>query len=180
MWARTPHAGQAPVVRARVTIWIGRNVLDDLLEEAARCAPLETGGVLLGWRTEDAVCITNMVGPGPDARHARDSFSPDATWQSDQIALLYARSGRRLAYLGDWHTHPGAVPVPSSRDRGTLRAIARHVPARCPEPIMIILGQPRDEKWVVAGHTIRRDWWARSLRTLQVPLRTATDLEGWD
>lgn len=172
---------QEPVVRTLVTtIWISKNVFHNLLAEAVRFAPMETGGVLLGWRTQDAACITNMVGPGPDAHHAGDSFSPDATWQSDQIALLYARSGRRLAYLGDWHTHPGAAPAPSWRDRQTLRAISRYAPARCPEPIMVILGQPHDENWEVTGLTVNRDRWTRSLRTLQMPLRTDVNLEGWD
>lgn len=140
---------------------------------------METGGVLLGWRSPGHICVTNMVGPGPAARHDKASFDPDAEWQATQIAQLYAESGRRLSYLGDWHTHPGATPNPSARDRQTLRTIARHPPARCPQPVMVILGQPRPDQWVAASHSVVRDRFLSTLRVTRLPLRVDEELEGF-
>ncbi|UKA54509.1 Mov34/MPN/PAD-1 family protein [Arthrobacter sp. FW305-BF8] len=105
-------------------------------------------------------CVTNEVGPGPGASHNKASFNPDADWQSHQIARLYADSGRRLAYLGDWHTHPGAFPTPGARDLETLQAIARHSPARCPEPIMVIIGQPYGFGRSEFEFTVTDTYWA--------------------
>lgn len=174
-------AGQAPEVPTRVkTIWLGRGIVAALLMESTRSAPLETGGVLLGWRTSEHICVTSIVGPGPAADHARTSFTPDANWQTEQIAQLYAGSGRRLAYLGDWHTHPGAAPTPSARDRRTLHAISRHPPARCPQPIMIILGQTQADEWTATGHSVARDRRRGTPHLTSLPLEADEDLQGFD
>lgn len=146
-------------------VWLGNGIAASLLREAVEHAPLETGGVLLGWRSGEHICVTNVVGPGPSALHGKTSFVPDAEWQSQQIARLYAASGRRLAYLGDWHTHPGASTTPSARDRQTLLTIAQHPPARCPQPIMVIIGQPSTDQWVASAHSIAQ---GKICGTLQV------------
>lgn len=117
--------------------------------EATRRGGLETGGVLLGWRERDDVVVTHVVGPGPLASHEAKAFSPDSEWQAAQIAELYEASGRRLAYLGDWHTHPVGVARPSRRDEATLVRIASTRSARCPDPVMVILG---------AGDAPTPDW----------------------
>lgn len=135
-------------------VWLGNGIAEDLLYQAERWDPLETGGVLLGWRSPGHVCVTNIVGPEPTAHHTETSFVPDAVWQAEQIGQLYAASGRRLAYLGDWHTHPGAAPVPSPRDIQTLYSIAQHPSARCPQPIMIIIGQLHLDQWVAEAHSV--------------------------
>lgn len=111
-----------------------------MASHAAAFFPLETGGVLVGYVGSRAIEVTGIVGPGPNARHAPTRFSPDAVWQAERIAELYAESGRRLSYLGDWHSHPKGTPAASQRDRATLRHIAAYPDARCPDPLMLILG----------------------------------------
>lgn len=161
------------------TTWLGKGVAKALFMETTRSAPLETGGVLLGWRTTEHICVTDIVGPGPGASHARDSFVPDAEWQSEEVARLYAESGRRLAYLGDWHTHPGGTSNPSLRDQQTLSAIARHAPARCPQPIMIILGQHHGDEWTASCHLITNGHNERKRRLMSVPLQIDEEIEGF-
>lgn len=121
-------------------LWLDQTDWDGLVVEASRHAGAETGGVLMGWRSDVDVVVTHVIGPGPSARHEASSFCPDSEWQDAQIANLYEQSGRRLAYLGDWHTHPGGKAWPSRRDERTLRHIASTALARCPDPIMLILG----------------------------------------
>lgn len=94
----------------------------------------------MGYQVATRLTITDVIGPGPAAKHERFAFTPDTQWQVERIAELYARSGRRLSYLGDWHTHPLGRPTPSHRDRETLRTISRYPDARCPQPLMLILG----------------------------------------
>lgn len=123
------------------TAWIHKSVWNELLSEADRCFPNETGGVLLGYESVDTndVVITYAVGPGPNAIHELASFVPDSIWQQAQIDDYYRESGRTKTYLGDWHTHPSGGSHFSSKDRGTLKRIARTPEARAPSPIMAIL-----------------------------------------
>ena len=114
-----------------------------MFHEADDRAPLETGGVLLGIAASADLWIEAVVGPGPAARHGATWFIPDAAFQQDRISDLYEASGRRIAYLGDWHTHPAAAAALSWRDRRTLRKISRTPSARQPEPVMLILGHGR-------------------------------------
>ena len=115
-------------------IWLPVELLSEMSAEADRLAPLETGGVLLGYwgGTTAEPVVTHVLGPGPDAMHSRNQFTPDQEYHIAEIARLYADSGRRLHYLGDWHTHPGGAPALSKRDLKTLRRIAAE-PAECVE-----------------------------------------------
>lgn len=109
--------------------------------------PLETGGILLGYQAGEGqdLVVTHTVGPGPKAVHKRGRFVPDHRYQSVEIARLYAEQpsseSHALAYLGDWHTHPGSLAYLSGQDKATLRRIALTKSARAPQPVMIILGQ---------------------------------------
>ncbi len=118
-------------------------------EEACRHGPLETGGLALGYRVsgQEAV-VTDVIGPGPAAEHRSDRFKPDVEYQEAELEARFAASDGSATYLGDWHSHPGAVGVPSAKDRRTLKRIARAPEAGCPQPVMLILGQVGDE-WLM-------------------------------
>ncbi len=136
-------------------VWWAQDALDQAVAEADRTFPMETGGVLLGWRASTTeVIITDLVGPGPGAEHHRVWFRPDADWQQEQIDARYAHSGRTVTYLGDWHTHPNGSPVLSRKDLRTLRRISRHADARIPQPVMaVVAGGP---EWRLAVRQPRR------------------------
>lgn len=91
-------------------------------EIAATDDGLETGGILLGHDNNGKVRITVAGAPGPSAvrepmRFLRDlDFSQrlaDRAWRTDQSQ-----------WLGEWHSHPTSVPVPSSVDLGSY---AKHL-----------------------------------------------------
>lgn len=129
----------------RLTVWIDRHVLQRMAAEATGAAPLETGGVLMGYTSQsgDEIIVSNFIGPGPKARHMRSSFAPDLDFQDHEIARRYRDSGRVTTYLGDWHSHPGGGARLSWIDRRTLRRIRDHEDARIPEPLMAVLhGSP--------------------------------------
>jgi hypothetical protein len=54
--------------------------------------------------------------------------------------MLRNRWSRGEYYVGEWHSHPGGTPDPSSNDLREMQAISREVSYRCPKPIMIIAG----------------------------------------
>jgi integrative and conjugative element protein (TIGR02256 family) len=112
---------------------------EEIREESERFAPLETGGVVLGWREGRGMVlrVAEIVAAGPGARRERSRFEPDGPWQRARIAELYEASGRTLSYLGDWHSHPKGGG-PSSLDRSTARRIAATPQACCSHPVLLI------------------------------------------
>lgn len=124
-------------------VWVPSDVLESIVGEADRVAPLETGGVLLGYWSVvgQELVITAATGPGPRASHRPKGFDPDSEYHRLEIARLYAQSGRLHGYVGDWHTHPAGGYHPSRLDRRTLQRIARSPGARAPVPVMAILGE---------------------------------------
>lgn len=132
-------------------VWLANVAVEVMLVEAASLAPLETGGMVLGYispnTTPEELMVQAVLGPGPHSRHSQSRFEPDGHWQQHQLARHYEESGRITTYLGDWHTHPGGVAVPSRRDERTARAIARSKDARMSRPLMLILGSAaRDDE----------------------------------
>jgi integrative and conjugative element protein (TIGR02256 family) len=166
----TSEVRRAPV--GETTLWLAEAVRRGLGREAARMSPKETGGVLLGYWDAggETALVTEWIGPGPDAQHTETSFVPDYDYQEDQIALLYAASGRRLSYLGDWHTHPTGSSDLSNTDRACLRRIARSREARASRPLMIVLSA--DPRWSIAAWQCERRGWgilaSYSIREVEV------------
>jgi integrative and conjugative element protein (TIGR02256 family) len=103
-----------------------------------------------GYWSHKGVVISAVTGPGPNARHARRHFDADHMWQAAAIADYYEKSGRRETYLGDWHSHPGAMnPNLSPLDRLAVRKIINSPAARAPTPLMgIIYGAPDENRGV--------------------------------
>lgn len=151
----------------RVTF--GAAPMDEVLAEAVRAGLVETGGVLLGRNDGANVEVTHVVGPGPLARHSRTAFEPDYEWQEARIADFYRAADRRLAYLGDWHTHPGGTTRPSRRDERTLRTIASFDEARCPDPVMLICASPSNGVWQSSTYMLANSR-PRRRRVVRVPL----------
>lgn len=140
-----------PLLRRRVettTVWLPESCEAAILDEAVNRAPNETGGILLGYEVPDrsALVITHLVAAGPGARSGRGLFEPDGRWQEREVARIYAESGRRASYLGDWHSHPDGIAAPSKKDHRTARTIARHRAARMRRPLMLIVAND-DQFW---------------------------------
>lgn len=127
--------------RSLATVWMPTATLRAMLIETERVAPLETGGVLVGYCVgRFDVIVVQSIGPGPKAIHATTRFVPDADFHEAAIADAYSISGRRHVYLGDWHSHPNGNTELSARDRRLLKTIAKTADARMSFPIMAILG----------------------------------------
>jgi integrative and conjugative element protein (TIGR02256 family) len=162
-------------MRRPTAIWIRLEDVERLRAVATAAVPLETGGVLLGYRGEtgDAV-VTHVIDGGPSAKRTRTTFEPDYEHQDREIAKAYKESGRRLSYLGDWHSHPpGGGSTLSGTDRRTLKMIARHRAARSTDPIMILVHFSFDGEGELAGFRLR-SLSRFDLRIIEVPVITVT------
>jgi integrative and conjugative element protein (TIGR02256 family) len=81
----------------------------------------ETGGILLGTSDRDILIIRHAGGPGPSAIRRRDFFQRDL--EHAQRLGDQAFDADRSIWIGDWHTHLHAPPVPSARDLATYRRL---------------------------------------------------------
>lgn len=77
----------------------------------------EAGGVLLGRHLHDesAIIVDAITTPLPSDRRSRTRFYRS---QQHQVAIdqAWRNSHRTCTYLGEWHTHPEAIPTPSPID----------------------------------------------------------------
>jgi integrative and conjugative element protein (TIGR02256 family) len=97
-----------------------------LLRELQRAGKREIGGLLMGEHVRDQVFriadISVQRSGGDRAcfiRHLKD--------HQKALKKFFARTGNdytRFNYLGEWHSHPGFVPVPSVTDIETMRSMA--------------------------------------------------------
>jgi integrative and conjugative element protein (TIGR02256 family) len=78
---------------------------------------LESGGVLLGFRRDPHLEVLDATLPGArDLRRPHQFVRRCASHQSN-ATRAWKTSGKSIDYLGEWHTHPEADPVPSIIDR---------------------------------------------------------------
>lgn len=139
-------------------VWIGREVLEELFVRAESKAPLETGGVLMGyWGSQSETVVTQLIGPGPNATHKEDSFIPDQAYHEQEIARIYEESGRTEVYLGDWHSHIQSSLELGEKDHQTLEDIARHKRSRLDQPLMAIVGVEQEK--LVVWRYVRSPFW---------------------
>ena len=133
-------------------VWIPRSTWLLLVRDAEGSWPVETGGVLCGYRTDGGDTVIEVASSaGPNAVHGALSYEPDYEFDEQVVAGLYAKSGRTTVYLGDWHSHPAGAAKPSLKDRRALRRIARDGEARQPQPISVIVGVS-DGAWTISAY----------------------------
>ena len=125
-------------------IWLSSHVMRAMCRYARKLAPLENGGILLGWRAGVDRVVIDLRGPGPRALHGQHCFLPDHAWHIEEIHRTFQESDGDVDYLGDWHSHPGGVAAMSELDSTTLRRIA----CRVKDPLMLIVaGSETDDEW---------------------------------
>lgn len=121
-------------------LWIASDAWQAIQVLAQAHYPFETGGMLIGYQADDtSVVVTNVIGPGPKAKHARLWFRPDHDYQQNRLDEVFRNSNGGKTYLGDWHTHPNGISALSRKDRRVLRRIAETPEAQTPNPIMLVL-----------------------------------------
>lgn len=128
-------------------IWISQQFIDEIITDIEKYAPLETGGIFFGYCADNGdVVVTDLIDAGADAKRSGYSFEPEQEYQLAEIERLFILSNGKTTYLGDWHSHPDSSPVLSRKDEITLLKIALSTEARCPAPIMVVVGS-QPEKW---------------------------------
>jgi len=100
-------------------------VIQRLAAALERAGAREIGGILMGEHIDEGVFRVK----GVTIQHYGGSFAAFVRKVQDVIAPLTEffratdNNYTRFNYLGEWHSHPSFVSMPSSRDRETMRGI---------------------------------------------------------
>ena len=122
-------------------LWLPRTAYYELISDANKWKPYETGGVFMGYISEDGdIVVTDMIDCGENSKHSRYGFCPDQEYQLDKIADIYRETNGLVTYLGDWHTHPNSSTQLSNIDKRTIVRVATTPEAKIKKPIMAVLG----------------------------------------
>ncbi|MCD8739700.1 Mov34/MPN/PAD-1 family protein [Mucilaginibacter roseus] len=105
--------------------------------------PKEFGGILIGYYMEgqQQVIITGTLLPD-DYRSSPSSFERGDKGLKERLKAVYEEEKPKI-YVGEWHTHPNAAPIPSYTDLNALKEIVASDAVSIDHPIMLILGLDR-------------------------------------
>jgi len=94
---------------------------DEVLDVFARhrqvAAQDEAGGQLFAAFNRDTISVESATEPSRWDHRGRCFFIPNRIRERFDIRRMYKRN---LHYIGDWHTHAEAVPIPSSKDQQSI------------------------------------------------------------
>jgi integrative and conjugative element protein (TIGR02256 family) len=130
-------------------------IVDEMLQRCARSYPLETGGVLVGYYSDDSrfAHVTNLVPAPDDSISSRFSFHRGVRGLQQFLNRMWMR---RRYYLGEWHFHPGGSASPSGTDGDQMKSIAYAGSYHCPEPVLLILGGNPPQQFTIKSYVYLR------------------------
>jgi integrative and conjugative element protein (TIGR02256 family) len=116
----------------------------------------ETGGLLIGRYSDqrDLAIVSHVTGPARDSASGRAWFHRGVEGLQD---LLFRHWRQQEYYLGEWHSHPGAAPVPSGTDAAQMKLFARAADYHCPEPVLLIVGGDLRSEWTLYARVYLRE-----------------------
>lgn len=123
-----------------LSIEICDEVLKNITGVGLNHFPNEFGGLLIGVYSDDKqmVCISDTILPLA-YKSSKISFER-GTEGLEEMLLGYFEEIPSKIYVGEWHTHPNAAPIPSGTDIRALQEIVKSENVNINSPIMLIVG----------------------------------------
>ncbi len=123
-----------------LTIFMEEDLLNSLVDIGIAHYPDEFGGFLVGNYGEDLrqVQITDCILP-QKYKGTPYLFERDAGGIEEQLKEFYSQTPQKY-YVGEWHTHPDGLPIPSATDVRAMRAISNHSEVAIKNPVLLIIG----------------------------------------
>lgn len=88
-------------------------------------ASREGCGILLGYAWDQFFDIVAATPPQITDQRSRCSYQRDTRGHLSIAKDIWRKSGGKIGYLGEWHTHPQRIPSPSHRDLSEALKISR-------------------------------------------------------
>lgn len=114
----------------------------EVFRSGARTTDKESGGVLLGSVfPRSHVFVEMATRPGFLDKAGRYFFDRSRARAQRIVNRHWKKSAGQCIYLGEWHTHPVADPVPSSRDQKMIRNMFHQTKMEIDFLLLIICGK---------------------------------------
>ena len=123
-----------------LNIIIEDTLISCLYDNGIKNYPKEFGGLLIGNYSDDfkTVFIEETILP-KKYKSSKYSFERGAEGVKETLEKYYYAE-HRMIYVGEWHTHPDNLPIPSSTDIKALEKIANHDEVTIKNPVLLIMG----------------------------------------
>lgn len=139
-------------------LWLDGRVRDVIADRAGARRLRETGGHLFGYESDEGIVVALALDVGPKTRHHRTRLVPDQGHLQALIEQIFEKSGSRLSYVGDWHSHPLGPARPSGTDVGAAAKMASDEGVDLPRPLVIIQQTHVFHRRVQIGHLAAFRW----------------------
>lgn len=126
----------------RITIRIPFLIIDKFLEfkQDTHEKP-ESGGCLIGYYLDEySFVLTDITVPTKYDHSSRFNFTRSKMSIQDTLSTLFIESFGKKIYLGEWHTHPQNLPIPSTLDNLSIIKQAKFNQLNSDTIFMIIIG----------------------------------------
>ena len=124
----------------KLSISIDETLLIELTEIGKKHYPNEFGGFLMGYYSDDLkqLNITDTILP-TKFKASKYQFERDITGIIETLKNHYEQAPKTY-YVGEWHTHPNNLPIPSTTDINAINEILKHKDKSIQNPILLIIG----------------------------------------
>lgn len=124
------------------TVLVSNSCLLKMTKIAQEHYPNEAGTSLVGCYSDNGfkASVLELAPLSSDSKGSRNSFYRGIAGLRDFFTKLRKTSHGGRHYVGEWHSHPDAAPIPSDTDDQNQLAIAQDTQTDCPECILIIIG----------------------------------------
>lgn len=120
----------------------------------------EAGGQLFAQFSTGIISVGAATGPRPTDVRTPFSYVPDRAAEKREIADMHELGWH---YVGDWHTHPQVVPMPSGRDIRTAKSTVRESRLVLDGVVMVIVGRAPFPNGLFVGIADRADLYPLSV-----------------
>lgn len=117
---------------------------------------VESGGIIIGTLNpaDKQVIVTNVTTPFQKDKRGTNFFKRVEYGHQQEMDRLWEKSDQKKTYLGEWHTHKQAIPVPSFVDKKDWKRIEKKE-LNYKQPFFIIVGRNKLKIWTVSSGIIR-------------------------
>lgn len=117
--------------------------LQSINEECLKAVNKETGGILIGYYTnnQSTAIVTEASSPPLDSSSGDTWFHRGVNGLKALLLRRWQDMNNRTFYLGEWHYHPFYPIIPSIEDLKQMKKISSSKRYHCKDPIMVILSK---------------------------------------
>ena len=126
----------------RYTVSVTNSCFIKMLELYRQYFPKEIGSSLIGYYSNDGfdAYVLDIAPISSDSIAERFSLYRGIEGLLKFFRKLVKAHHGQIYYIGEWHSHPNGVPIPSNTDDVNQIQISNDPKTNCPESILVILG----------------------------------------